>query len=167
MLNIKRMRAAITVWLTGKLVEQLMIDMFALQAGIAFRACVLVLEDALRPKNCFQILRVAASTGNQRLYARSAAMALLHFQQAILQDPTGLQVLPREVLGSLLSHDYLQVNTHSAASNHVALFQEKTIAAGPKDCYNDGIVRVSRFDAICVMNLSSRSEARMICLSAL
>ena len=122
------------------LVEQLMIDMFALQAGVAFRAFVLVLEDSLRPETCFQILRVAASTGNQRLYARSAAMALLHFQQAILQDPAGLQGLPREVLGSLLSHDYLQVNTHSAAGGHVALFPVKMIAAGPKEYFKDGVL---------------------------
>lgn len=155
--KMQRVRAAITVRRTGKLVEQLMIDMFALQAGVAFRACVLVLEDTLRPKTCFQILRVAASTGIQRLYARSAAMALLHFQQAILQDPTGLQGLPREVLGSLLSHDYLQVSNYSAASNNVASFPKEMIVAGPKECFEDDIVIMSDFGAICVMSLSSRS----------
>ena len=83
----------------------------ALQAGIALRACVLVLEDAIRPHNCFWILGWAASTGNQRLFARAGAVALLHFKQAGLEDMTGLRLLPKEVLGALLSHDCLQVRS--------------------------------------------------------
>ena len=63
----------------------------------------------MRPQNCFQILSIAASVGNQRLLTRSAAVALLCFRQAVMQDPAGLRMLPKEVLGSLLSHDCIQV----------------------------------------------------------
>ena len=80
-----------------------------LQAGIALRACVLMLEDAVRPQTCLRILALASSTGNQRLLATSAAVALLHFRQAFMQDQAGLLMLPKEVLGILLSHDCLQV----------------------------------------------------------
>ena len=81
----------------------------AQQAGIALRACVLILEQAMRPRNCLRILVLAASTGNQRLLARSAAVALLHFRQAVMEDRAGLLMLPKEVLGTLLAHDCLQV----------------------------------------------------------
>ncbi len=89
-----------------------LVDMLTLlQAGIALRACVLMLEVAVRPQNSLRILAMAASTGNQRLLARSAAVALLHFRQAVEQDQAGLLMLPKEALGILLSHDCLQVGT--------------------------------------------------------
>ena len=84
-------------------------ELAPLQAGIALRASVLLLEDAVRPQNCLRILALAASTGNQRLLARSAAVALLHFRQAVMQDRGGLLMLPKEVLGILLDHDCVQV----------------------------------------------------------
>lgn len=65
----------------------------------------------MRPQNCLRILALAASIGNQRLLVRSAAVALLHFRQAAMEDRAGLLMLPKEVLGILLSHDCVQVGT--------------------------------------------------------
>lgn len=79
------------------------------QAGVALRACILAFEDALCPQTCFDILRMAAAVGNQRLLARSGAVALLHFQQALTENRHSLSALPLEALGALLSHDLLQV----------------------------------------------------------
>lgn len=81
----------------------------SVQAGVALRACILAFEDALCPQTCLDILRMAAAVGNQRLLARSGAVALLHFQQAVMETNDGLSALPLEALGTLLSHDLLQV----------------------------------------------------------
>ena len=70
---------------------------------------MLAFEDALCPQTCFDILRMAAAVGNQRLLARSGAVALLHFQQAVMENHHSLSALPLEALGALLSHDLLQV----------------------------------------------------------
>lgn len=81
----------------------------SVQAGVALRACILAFEDALCPQTCLDILSMAAAVGNQRLLARSGAVALLHFQQAVMENQHSLSALPLEALGALLSHDFLQV----------------------------------------------------------
>jgi hypothetical protein len=68
-------------------------------------------EDALCPQTCFDVLRIAAAAGNQRLLARSGALALLHFRQAATESQHSLSALPLEALVALLSHDLLQART--------------------------------------------------------
>ena len=88
-----------------------------MQAGLALRACILALEDALAPSNAFQILALAAEVRSQRLLAKAAAVALLHFAEAVRADAPGFTALPRDLLGRLLSHDCLQVRAPAAPSH--------------------------------------------------
>ena len=70
---------------------------------------MLALENALAPANAFQILALAHEVRSQRLLAKAAACALLHFAEAVGADAHGFKALPRDLLGRLLSHDCLQV----------------------------------------------------------
>lgn len=82
-----------------------------MQASLARRACILLLERVATPANCFTLLHLATRCKLPSLAAAAQAVALADFAQACEQDREGLFGLPKEVLGRLLGSYDLSVSS--------------------------------------------------------